>query len=503
MLKQQELSVEEEKATHLSVVLCFWSMTGMLFLTVVFAMLHALDSDPRRILISAFAGLAFSVFLNLAYLQKWYADIYRYLGVGLLILLCAIINITVDSDISMQLLWFMPVTISCLYFETRLYLGAIGLSIVAAGIIHAFGFAPDDAGSSPGVSMAVFLLIGMFITVILYHFISKTTRIFHTLIAAQKKQKTLAEESDSSARKSQEAAKALMLLIGQLRKSVSEVNQVISKLSRNTAEINTDVSTIVKDTGATEGITSQLAAGAEEVASAAQIASRLLSETAQEARKGEEIVQKSMAQIENLQKQWENTTKIIENLHDKSYQIEKVTALLGIITRQTNLLAINAAIEASRAGETGKGIGVVAEEVRALATESNKATTQITEIIDEMRGMITTIVEQGQAFVENLNAQVKISRDAQSALVRIREGSMENVSTIEEISSATEEQAASSSGIAEYVEKIFTNMNKIYEAVQSTAAAGEQSMAVMAEILKGSDALVKMASDLQRTLRTS
>ena len=208
--------------------------------------------------------------------------------------------------------------------------------------------------------------------------------------------------------------------------------------------------------------------------------------------KGTQAVQDSIKGMNEIREQIQETSKRIKRLGESSQEIGEIVELISDITEQTNVLALNAAIQAASAGEAGRGFTVVAEEVQRLAERSGEATKQIAAIVKtiqtDTQDAVSAMEESTQGVVEG----AKLSDAAGQALAEIGEVSQNLADLIESISSATQEQADSATGVAGKMQDILRVTEQTTAGTQKTATAvGE--LAGLATELKGSVAGFKVA----------
>jgi methyl-accepting chemotaxis protein len=165
------------------------------------------------------------------------------------------------------------------------------------------------------------------------------------------------------------------------------------------------------------------------------------------------------------------TSATIESLGQQSDRISSIVQVIKDVAEQTNLLALNAAIEAARAGEQGRGFAVVADEVRKLAERTTKATEEITRMIGTIQGSARSAVISMGSAVTRVDSGVALARQAGEAINRIREGADQVIGVVNDISSALTEQSSASNDIAAHVEKV-AQMSE-----ENSAAAGESAAA--------------------------
>ncbi len=224
--------------------------------------------------------------------------------------------------------------------------------------------------------------------------------------------------------------------------------------------------------------TEQVSASIEELSSTVMEVARKTAETAHDAeassdqaRGGGEVVKQTIAGINAIAAVTHETSLAIGELGKRGEQIGEIIAMIDDIADQTNLLALNAAIEAARAGEHGRGFAVVADEVRKLAERTTLATKQVAESIKAIQqGTQTAIghMNDGSAKVKN---GVVLAMSAEQALSEILAGTQNASTRIREIAAATEQQSAASEQIARSIENITSIARQTSEGVGQAANA--------------------------------
>jgi twitching motility protein PilJ len=234
-----------------------------------------------------------------------------------------------------------------------------------------------------------------------------------------------------------------------------------------------------------------MASSMTQVSSEADRSAQVARQSLAAAGKGTQAVQDSIKGMNEIRDQIQETSKRIKRLGESSQEIGEIVELISDITEQTNVLALNAAIQAASAGDAGRGFTVVAEEVQRLAERSGEATKQIAAIVKtiqtDTQGAVSAMEESTRGVVEG----AKLSDAAGQALSEIGEVSQNLANLIANISDATRQQADSATGVAGKMQDILRVTEQTTAGTQKTATAvGE--LAGLATELKGSVAGFKV-----------
>jgi methyl-accepting chemotaxis protein len=222
----------------------------------------------------------------------------------------------------------------------------------------------------------------------------------------------------------------------------------------------------------------------EEVAGNASRAAEVTREVRDTGEKGSEIVRQSSAQVRRLAEQISRGVEVIRKLSNDSDQITTVLDVIRGIAEQTNLLALNAAIEAARAGEQGRGFAVVADEVRTLAQRTQKSTEDIQTMIEALQTGVADIVSVMESGTTEAEATEKLSTQAEQELQSIVSGVSDINDVNTSVASATEEQTQ----VVDEINRSITDINDL----------AEESAKHSAGIDKISDSLAEYAAELEQ-----
>ncbi len=235
-----------------------------------------------------------------------------------------------------------------------------------------------------------------------------------------------------------------------------------------------------------------LSQSVQQVSSNAAESARVADQSMLAAEKGQQAVQNAISSMNGLREHIQETSKRIKRLGESSQEIGEIVELISDITEQTNVLALNAAIQAASAGEAGRGFSVVAEEVQRLAERSADATKQIAAIVKTIQSDTHDTVAAMEVSTQGVVEGAKLSDAAGKTLAEISEVSKTLASLIAGISSATQDQAESTSRVAATMQDIKTISTQTSEGTQKTADS-IVGLKQLAKELQGSVAGFKLA----------
>jgi methyl-accepting chemotaxis protein len=255
----------------------------------------------------------------------------------------------------------------------------------------------------------------------------------------------------------------------QLASAAEELNAVTDESARGLSQQNNEI-----EQAATA--VNQMTSAVEEVARNAVSTSEASKNATSSASDGRDLVQETVSAIERMSGDVQSTATLIGNLADESRDIGKVLDVIRGLADQTNLLALNAAIEAARAGEAGRGFAVVADEVRALAHRTQQSTSEIERMIGSIQGGTEQAVNSMRSSTERAESTLNIAKGAGVALDTINSAVVEINERNLVIASAAEEQAQ----VAREVDRNLVNIRDLSTqsatgAHQTTAASSELS----------------------------
>ncbi|MDF0733968.1 methyl-accepting chemotaxis protein [Pseudomonas entomophila] len=266
-------------------------------------------------------------------------------------------------------------------------------------------------------------------------------------------------------------------LIGGIGDGVTQIASAAEQLSAVTEQTSAGVNNQKVETDQVATAINQMAATVHEVARNAEQASEAALMADQQAREGDRVVGEAIAQIERLAGEVMNSSEAMSQLKAESDKIGSVLDVIKSVAQQTNLLALNAAIEAARAGEAGRGFAVVADEVRSLAQRTQQSTEEIEELIASLQSGTQRVASVMDSSRELTDSSVELTRRAGGSLETITRTVSSIQAMNQQIATAAEEQTA----VAEEINRSVMNVRDISD---QTSAASEETASSSIELAR-------------------
>jgi methyl-accepting chemotaxis protein len=287
---------------------------------------------------------------------------------------------------------------------------------------------------------------------------------------------------------------ALKNMVTKLQSIIGEVKTAAGNIASASHQLNASSEAMSRGAGEQASRATQVATASEEMSQTVlDIAKNTSSietsatDTTKLAKDGETVVNRSVDKVKSIAQTIDQSAQLVKSLGERSNQIGEIVSVINDIADQTNLLALNAAIEAARAGEQGRGFAVVADEVRKLAERTGNSTSEIGDMVKSIQNEVHQVVVSMENITKEVKAGVDLSTQAGDVLRSIVESADKLHLMVQQIASATEEMASTSEEI-----------NKDIEMISSLSANTSGSSG---EIAKASNELSRLSVSLEEAVK--
>jgi len=319
-----------------------------------------------------------------------------------------------------------------------------------------------------------------------------------------------------------EMASSFNLMVGKLRELIRSVASSAEQVAAASEQLSASAEETTKSTELIASTVQEVAAGADkqvqnlnetnvtvthltslvnQVVERAEIVSSTSVQASDKAVDGNQSISNIIYHMDEINVTVNRLADKVRTLGDRSSQINQIIGVITGIANQTNLLALNAAIEAARAGEHGKGFAVVADEVRKLAEQSSNSAQQIAALISDIETDTAETVYTMNDTTNKVSDGIGLIQEAGSAFQLIEKAVQEVSFQIQEVKSAIHELSAGSAQVEKGVEIVAAISNGTAGGTQSISASAEEQLAAMEEITASSTSLTRMAEELQDLIK--
>jgi len=287
---------------------------------------------------------------------------------------------------------------------------------------------------------------------------------------------------------------SMNLMVSNLKDLISQamnisltISSASTQLQATSEQIATGAEEVAAQTTTVATASEEMTSTSSDIARNCLLAAETSNRSSTSANSGAAIVQETIAGMGRITERVKNSAGTVESLGARSEQIGQIVGTIEDIADQTNLLALNAAIEAARAGEQGRGFAVVADEVRALAERTTRATKEIGDMIKAIQSETKTAVKAMEEGVNEVEKGTELSQRSGHALQEILNEINEVSMQINQIATAAEEQTATTN-------EITCNIHQVSDVIHQTARGAEETSAAAAQLSEQAAQLKNLVS---------
>ncbi|KAB2331143.1 methyl-accepting chemotaxis protein [Cytobacillus depressus] len=283
----------------------------------------------------------------------------------------------------------------------------------------------------------------------------------------------------------------------ELNSSAEQTNMVTKQITMKMSEMTKDADQQVQSVEESFLVVNEMSSSVHQIAQNALTVSSTAIEASEKALEGDRAIKIAVRQMNSINQTVNGLAKVIQGLGERSQEIGVFTSSITGIADQTNLLALNAAIEAARAGEQGRGFAVVADEVRKLAELSAESAKEITQLIALVQDETFSAVQSMEFATAEVLEGIGVVNQAGESFVTIQDSINKVSNQIQEVSSAAEQLAAGSERVVHSMEYITKAEEEVASHTQEVSASTEEQLASIEEISLSASTLADMAEELK------
>lgn len=470
LLKENERSAAKAAAKVMRITIAVFALVLVLDIVGIFQV--PIGTMVAAYIIGCIILFVPTVIVNFAKIKKPWV---KYVIVICAVMLTVILTMTLSYH--SVILYVYPIAIASLFFSERLNILTTVLTIVGVSIGQYIGFKMNLVTDHNLTTLKRLLVFGIApralalicIAAIFIMLCKRTSKMMGSLMGAEQ-QRIMREKSLEVSQK--------------LLSSVTELDQIASNSASANRRISEETANVMRDSElnsryikSVDNSMNEISDSLKSLSDMSLEISELISKTDSITAESNEKIALASGSMDEISRSSEQSRELIENLSAQSAQIVDITKVIAGISSQTNILAINASIEASRAGEAGKGFAVVATEIKSLSEKTKAAAAQIDGIITEVAESISGTVKSMETSSELTRQGLESMDEMKESTGKLVEANSEISRNIAEMSKIIENVAANGESVSSELDDVSHNIQKNSTAVQQVAAAIEENSA--------------------------
>jgi methyl-accepting chemotaxis protein len=401
-----------------------------------------------------------------------------------------------NIHIGIYLTYLFACILSCLYYDRRLTFTAFIIGLISLAVSQYFRLQNTDEASEyiPILMGFVIEYVAMFLLFNLL--IKRLNRMFNSL-ADSEQQKQILSTLASVTEKSKVSSEVLFESIYQFATAMDETTKSNTEIAGNALSAVNNCKDNLQYVQASSDFIKSISKDLETVSIKSAEMAEVFNSSYQATQQSKDYMDITIQDMGIVEKSTVDIREVMSSLLETSREINSILDIINTISNQTNLLALNASIESARAGEAGKGFAVVAEEIRKLAEQSGKATTNISQLVTDLQSKTNSVYETIDSGINKIKTSIQRVKQTAEKFDELKELQDILKSKVNDIESASMNSSSHSNKLIEVISKISSLVDSSLNEIESIAGATQQQSATMEEISSSFSSIENIASDLK------
>lgn len=400
-----------------------------------------------------------------------------------------------NINLGIYLTYLFACILSCLYYDRPLTFTAFIIGLISLAVSQYFRYQNTERADEyiPLLMGFVIEFVAMFLLFNLL--IKRLNRMFRSL-ADSEQQKQLLSTLATVTERSKSSSKVLYDSINQFAAAMDETTRANTEISGNALSAVNNCKDNLEYVQASSDFIMSISKDLETVSVKSAEMAEVFNSSYQATQQSKDYMDITIQDMGIVEKSTVDTREVMTSLLETTSEINSILDIINTISKQTNLLALNASIESARAGEAGKGFAVVAEEIRKLAEQSGKATTNISNLVTELQNKTNSVYETIDSGTNKIKTSIQRVMQTAEKFDELKELQDIMKSKVNDIESASMNSSSHSRKLIEVISKISSLVDNSLNEIESIAGATQQQSATMEEITSSFSSIENIASDL-------